>query len=394
MSQSDSKSIRFAKQTAGLEHAPSSLTFLCTEGLPQETAEQTKIERDLKCGDMETTARIVGPKNVGLAFDTEMRGCGTQGASGVAAVAPATLGALLDSIFGVAGSAATGDTISSAAVNELTVTNSNLADEDFVLLAGADSGNFQVRQITSGGGTTTPDIHTALTKDDNITEDPATGVVYGGVHWDLTNTNFDRDTLYFDLEGETTRHLYYGMIPNQLAINIPSDGGKVTCSWTLDGNNWEQAGSLANPVYSAPSDGDPLVAVDSPVWIDGYMFMARDISINISLRLPRKSTQFGINGYHGHGSVGADVTVSGGLYLGADNLEAGSTWRSVANTAATKDILIQVGRDPGNCFAVRIPAADLLVNETSFDGMDGLQFEAKATRTAVDGTSCARLAIF
>lgn len=394
MSIADLKIIRYAKQTTGLtQNVTSSLVDLCTEGLSDDNFGQTKLDRDLRCGDNVMTARVLGPKDTSMSFTTEAHGLYTAAADAVVAVAGVTNNALLEAVFGVAADLGTGDTVSSASALELTVSGSALVDNDFVLVAGATSGNNQVRQITSGGGTTTPDIDRALTQVDNSTEDPATGVVHNSAVYAMTDTNADLDSLFFDVEGDTERHRLRGGTVTGLTINVPSDGGRVTYSWEVDGNDWDRT-SLANPVFSAENDGPVITAVNSPIWIDATMYMVRDLSISISRKSTRKATQFGINGYYGHGTVGSDVSISGSLYLGSSDLEAAAGFRDALNDATAEDILVQIGDQPGACIAFRIPDADCSAEHVVLDGLDGISFEAKATRTTQDGTTVARLAIF
>lgn len=394
MSISDLKIIRYAKQTIGLEqNVTSSLVDLCTEGLSDDKLGQTKLDRDLRCGDNVMTSRILGPKDPGISFSTEAHGLYTVAADAVVAVAGVTNKALLEGVFGVAGDLGTGDTVSSASALELTVAGSALVDGDFVLVTGATSGNRQVREIASGGGTTTPDIDRALTQVDNSTEDPATGVVWNSAVYRMTDTNADLDTLFFDIEGDTERHRLRGGTVTGLTINVPSDGGRVMYSWEVDGNDWDRT-TLANPTYSAENDGTVAIAVNSPVWIDATMYMVRDLTISISRKSTRKVTQFGINGYYGHGTVGSEVSISGSLYIGASDLEAAAGFRDTLNSATTKDILIQVGDTAGSCIGFRIPDGDCSAEHVVLDGLDGISFEAKATRTTQGGVTVARLAIF
>lgn len=396
MSIHDSHVLRYAKQTTGLDqNVTSGLVFLCTEGAPSigEGLSQTKLDRNLVCGDMEMTARVNGPKAQAISFTTECYGNGTQGADSTAADAAESLKPLFEALFGSAQSAATGDTVSAASALELTVAG-NLADNDYVLVTGADSGKAQVRQIVSGGGTTTPDIDRALTNNGS-TEDPATGVVYGGAKFELNNQNADHDTLFFDYDGDTSRDRVRGVTLGTLTINIPSDGGKVTLAWEGEGNDHDSDQALAGVSFQAETDGSPIVALDSPVWMGGTEYMVRDMSISITLRRQRQITQLGVNGYQGHKVVGSDVNVSFGLYVGTDTYEAPGTLKETINTSeATQDLLIQVGRSPGAAMAIHIPAADLSAVDANFDGVDGLQVSGMASRTSEGGTSCLRFITF
>jgi len=397
MSITDSHLLRYAKQTTGLDqNVTSGLLNLCTEGTPEIVGglTQGKNDRNLVCGDMQSTVRVNGAKGSAISFTTEAYGCYTAGASGVAAVSAESLKPLFEALFGAAESVATGDTVSGASALELTVAGSNLADNDYCLVAGADSGDWQARQIVSGGGTTTPDIDRALTNSGS-TEDPATGIVYGGVTYALDTTNADHDTLMFDFEGDTTRHRVRGVTLGTLTITIPSDGGKVTCAWAGEGNDFDADQALASPSFSAENDGSPIVALDSPVWIGATEYAVRDLVVTITLRQTRRTTQLGINGYHGHGTVGADVTVSGGLYLGSDTYEAAKAFKETLNTSlSTQDLLIQVGRDAGAAMCIHIPACDFTATQTSFDGLDGLQIEGMATRTSDGGSQPVRVTFF
>ena len=393
MSIADLKHIRYATQSTGLtQNVTSNLVDLCVEGLSDDTLEQTKLDRDLRCGDTVKTARVLGPKNPGISFTTEVHGLYTTAGDATAAVEGVTNAGLLAGFFGAAVDLGTGDTISSASGTEITVTGSALADNDFVLLAGATSGANQVRQITSGGGTTTPDLDRALTEADGSAEDAATGVVYNSAVYALNDANADLNTLFFEIEGQTERHRLRGGTVTGLTINI-ADGGKLTYSWTVDGNDWDRT-SLASPTYSAENDGSVVVGLNSPIWIGASIYMVRDLSISLTRRSARKTTQYGINGYHGHGTTGTDVSISGSLYLGASDLEAAAGFRDTLNSAATADLLMQFGDQPGACIAARVPAADFTATHTVLDGLDGISFEAMATRTAEDGTSVFRLAIF
>ncbi len=397
MSIHDSHVLRYAKQTTGIDqNVTSGLVFLCTEGAPEISSglTQGKVERPLVCGDMQNTARVNGAQGTNISFTTEAYGCYTAGSSGVAAVSPESLKPLLEALFGAAEDAATGDTVSSASGTELTVSGSNLATNEYVLVTGADSNKNQVRQIIGGGGTTTPDIDRALTNAGSA-EDAATGTVWGGVSYELTPTNADHDTLFFDYDGDTTRDRVRGVTLGSLTINVPSDGGKVTFAWEGEGNDHDSDQSLAGVSFAAENDGQPIVALDSPVWIGATEYMVRDLSITITLRRTRQTTQLGTNGYHGHKCVGADVSVSFGLYTGSDTYEAPGTFKETLNASnSTQDILIQVGRNANAAMAIHIPAADCTAVDANFDGMDGLQVEGMATRTSDGGTSPCRLALF
>lgn len=392
MSIRDSHILRYAKQTTGIDqNVTSGLVFLCTEGEPDFTGlAQTKLDRNLVCGDMQITRRVNGPQATPISFTTEAYGAYTAGGDSTAAVSAESLKPLLEALFGAAESAATGDTISAASGTEITVAG-NLSDNDYVLVTGADSSKAQARQIVSGGGTTTPDLDRALTNAGS-TEDAATGVVYGGVTYSLDTTNADHDTLFFDYDGDTTRKRVRGVTLGTLTITIPSDGGKVMFAWEGEGVDHDGDQAPASPTFAAENDGSPIVALDSPVWIGANEYMARDLVVTITLRRQQRTTQLGVNGYQGHMCVGADVSVSGNLYLGADTYEASNTFEATLNASeSTQDVLIQIGREPTAAMSIHIPAADFTANETNLDGMDGIAFEAIATRTSDGGSAPVRL---
>lgn len=388
MSAADNHILRFAKQTTGIEQIVSSgLTSICTVGNPTPRITQTKIDRNVRCGDLEKTSRVLGPKDPGAEFTTEFFGPSTVGSNGQAAVPAETHDILLEVLMGAQGVAGTGDTISSATGTTLTVSGSNLQNGDFVLLTGNTSGRKQVRQVISGGGTVNPVIDRALTEDDGTAEDPATGEVWAGVRYDLDNSNLDQETLYVDIEGDTMRHQIIGAVVTALGLNMPPNGERVLCNWSLDANDWERA-ALASPALAAPTDGTVVTVANAPFWIGTAQYTARDLNLTVTRTANRKTTQFGENGFYGHAAVGSDVQLTGSIYLGTSDLEAGATVRDSLNAAGTHDVLIQIGRTAGRILAVRIPACDFTVEQDEADGLDILSFTGMATReTGVTGAT-------
>jgi len=387
MSQTDAAVLQFARQTTGLTHEPGSLTAICAEGNPEPRVAQTKLARNLRKGDMEMTARIQGPRDAGISFTTEAYGNGTEGADGVAAVAAESTDELFRAVMGQAGVAGTGDTVSASSGTSLTVAGTDIANGDFLLLTGATSGRKQVRQVVAGGGTTSLTLDRALTEDDGTAEDAATGVAIAGVRWDLDNENQDQDTYFFDYEGKTDRHQILGAVCTALEIAVPSGGERVLLNWNFDGNDWEREGTLASPTVGTNSDGQVITAANAPLWIGNDQFMVRDMAITITRKANRKVTQFGENGYHGHATTGSEVSITGTIYLGTDDLEAIASYKDTLNGNSTQDILIQIGRTSGRILAIRAQAADFSADKVSVDGLDAIQFTATASRFASPATT-------
>lgn len=370
--------------------------------------QRTPIDRPLIASDGRRHKRVHGardlaPINVGMEF----RGQSNAAGGAVTIQNVMEQARMLDSFFGAAAAAisgaattATGGTPGSGI---LTVSSgTNIADGDMVLFrTGSATGPVVMREVASGGGTST------LTFDRAYTGTPySTGTVWRAGRWNLSTTVTHHIHGYFRAEGENWRRDYYGCFCDSITLDIP-DAGPVSFDSVWMPTDWADVAE-ANPAYSAPTAGQPTVASGCDFRIAGTAFLLRNAKLTLSNgAVPRASTT-GPNGVQGYvaGSK-TNVLLEGELYVG-DNantigeLVDGSgtpTLNSllgdgddVGDEVTSRDISIAVGGAENAAFYARIPAADIRGQVADSGGLAVYRFQAHAT--APSSGSAFRLGVF
>lgn len=338
-----------------------------------------KLERNLRRGDNEKYARVVGPRDVPtLGFSTQLRGLNANSGGAVTTAKQTELGPLLDVIMGANGTGGTGSTASASGHSSTTLAVASAASivaGNAVLFEDTSDG-WIAREVVSKSSNT-------LTLDRAYTGTPvSSGVVYCGVSWYPDQDAPNHVHLAADVEniGLDRVKMFGGM--GSVVVDFPANGGLAMCAWSFDFSHDDDDESPASPTFSAPTVGTTIPCIDGTFWVGASELLMRDAKLNITPAKAQKQHYAALNGFAGYVVTAIDVTLTGTLLMGALTSEATQTTRRTLQGASTQDIAFQLGRGPGASIYVRLPAADFDCAKASVDGQDALTFTAMATRSA------------
>lgn len=334
------------------------------------------IDRSLYSVDGRRFMRVFGVKDIGeLALPIEFKGVsGNTGAAVAAWEAVMEQGNLLASLFGGVATATTGaaPTVTSGTGATLVVSTTVLANNDIILVT--TSIGTEARQVISGGGTTT------VTVDRNWVGTPtAASTVIRAGRYSMSTSQTTHTPIWFNCEGENWRRRYQDCQPSSLVLNVPN-AGLVEADFTFMPNDWDDQAE-ANPSFSAPTAGSPVVSGGSQFFIGNNAFMLRNARLTVNIGMVMRETTTGINGVRGGLATDkTNIMLEGELYVGdnagaigdisddddgagpavapylADILGDGV---ATGSAPSSQDIALQVGTAAGAALYVRIPAADL-----------------------------------
>lgn len=313
--------------------------------------------------------RVLGPRKLdSMPVEMFFRGVGGYSGGAVTPQDAMEQARMLDSIFGAAAAAQTGaaPTASGSAGSVLTASTNVVATGNFVLF-GTSTGKF-VRQVISGGGST------SLTLDRAFTGTASGTIVRLPGRWDLDASIFEHVPGYFRYENTAAnlRRDYFGCTAESLSLKL--DAGqmlKMSSAWYATSHSEP---SPASPSFSPPTAGGYVPPTGGALWIGSSKFLMRSFSAQVQHTLsPRENTEAdeGVTGYAVTDKV---ATFEASLYLGKDTLSLGEI-RDDAGTPSlqdilginddvgdeedTYDVLVQMGQLVTQVAAIRMPAASL-----------------------------------
>jgi hypothetical protein len=325
------------------------------DGIDVSGLTQTKHEKNTLRGDNEMNPRVNGPKEVPFSFSLLGQGVSAADGTLILAAEQENLKELFDIAFGIDGV---------MGGNASDVASDSEATPSITATAG-------ISGFEAGSGS------------------ESAQVLYGSMSWEVDGDSHDDVHGYFDIEGENFRREIHGAMCETLTINIPSNGGQVTCDFAFRGSDWSDTAE-ANPTYSAPAIGSDIIALNSPFYMgDGGTTYADDtewfvdsLTVTITNELQPRTTPSGANGFAGYHVAKRTVTMAGNIYLGALTSDGTDALLALLNTSTqTMDVGMQVGSGPGASMYVRAPALDMDASITTINGMDAIAFTGVCRRS-------------
>ena len=394
--------VRFGNHSNVADHTSTPGTLGVVECMSAEgllPRQNVPIERDLMAADGGRYPAIVGVQDLSpITLKTMFRGVNSNTGGAVSDwEAKMEQGYMLASFFGAVGdpTASAAPTISGVASTTLTVSSNVLADKDIILIpCSAATGTAEIRQVVSGGGTTSPVVDRTL--QGTFTNG---GTVVRLARYQVDTSITQHAPSYIEgewVDAADIGRAYFGCVPESLELDFPS-GDMVSMQTVWQPNSWTDL-AAANPTYAAPTTGSAIVVADARFMIANAEFLLENAKLSIKHTLRYRAATTGQNG-----RLGAvirrkhDIVLSGRMFVG-DNasslgevqddsgtptlsalLEDAST---VGGLRTTRDISLQVGTVAGSCMYLRIPAADFRGQVSSVDGVTMYDFTAIATRPA------------
>lgn len=371
------------------------LECMRADGLPPR--QNVPLERDLFAADGGRYPAAVGIQDVSpITLENLFRGVNSNTGGAVSDwEAKMEQGDLLASFFGAVGVATSSaaPTISNVSSTTLTVSSTALATGDIILIpCSAATGTAELRQVVSGGGSTSPVVDRTL----QGTFTNGGTIIRLGVY--SVDTSLSAHVpLYLEAEwtdAADVSRAYFGCVPESLELTFPA-GDQVKMATTWHPNSWADL-AAADPSYAAPTCGSSIVVSDARFMIGNVEFLLEDAKLSIKNRVRFRAATTGQNGRVG-GIITKkhDVVMTGRLFVGSNASSLGEVQddsgtptlggmledaSTVGTARTTRDISLQVGTVAGNCMYVRIPAADFRGNVKNVDGALMYDFEAVATR--------------
>lgn len=392
--------VRFGNHSSIADHTSTPGTLGVIECMSAEgllPRQNVPIERDLYAADGGRYPGIVGVQDLSpITLKNMFRGANSNTGGAVADwEAKLEQGYMLASFFGAVGdpTASAAPTISGVAGTTLTVSTNVLQDKDIILIpCSAATGTAEIRQIVSGGGTTSVVVDRTL--QGTFTNG---GTIIRLARYQVDTAVTQHAPSYIEAEWVDAADIaraYVGCVPESLEIDFPASD-MVTMTTVWQPNSWTDL-AAADPTYAAPTAGNSIVVADARFMIANAEFLLENAKLSIKHTLRFRAATTGQNG-----RLGAvirrkhEVMLTGRLFVG-DNasslgelqddsgtptlsalLEDAST---VGGLRTTRDISLQVGTVAGSCMYVRIPAADMRGSVQSVDGVTMYDFQAVATR--------------
>lgn len=380
--------------------APGSFAPLLPRSTPASFFPRSRavIERPLANTDGRRLARLQGVKDIAeLALPLEFKGVNNNTGIGVTTNWESSLeqGNLLASLFGgVAALTTTGaaPTVSSGSGTSLTVSSNVIANNDIILFT--TSVGTEVRQVASGGGTTTLTLDRAM-----LGTATAATTVYRAARYTMATATTIHTPVWFDAEGENWRRRYSDCQPSSMVLNIPN-AGLVEADFSFMPNDYADNAETPTPSFAAPTAGSPVVSGGSAFFIGSGVspvaFMLRNARLTVNVGMVMRETTTGINGVRGGVATDkSNIMLEGELYVGDNGGSIGElvddsgtpTLDSILGTDAatgagitTLDLCLNVGTVAGAALYIRIPAADVRSTGVREGGPFAvLPFQAMAT---------------
>lgn len=300
------------------------------------------------------------------AFKIPLRGCKSGGAGdSVASGAGANnelVDILLEALLGQAASGATGETTDGVDAGSGTTVNASAATSfaagDGILVQGTSSGKLNAREVVSAASAAIT-VDRAL--DNDGTADTADeGVdIYAMDTYSLAWATAAHKHLTFKVTEETgDTKTWIGCLPSSAELDFPLSGDATL---TLNGFDFTDFKTTeAAGTYSAPTVGEEVVCIDSPVFIGSQEYLSHGIKVAIANGAkPRvaSGTPRGVAGM-----VCADkktVTVTAKILVGTLSRNATESLKATLETT-TQDVSFQHGRDAGGVCYCRFATADTI----------------------------------
>ena len=355
--------------------APGSFAPLLPRSTPTSFFPRSRavIERPLANTDGRRLARIQGVKDIAeLSLPLEFKGVDSNTGAGVTTNWESKLeqGNLLASLFGGVGTLTTAGaapTVSSGSGTSLTVSSNVIANNDIILFT--TSVGTEIRQVASGGGTTTLTLDRAM-----VGTATAATTVYRAARYTMATATTIHTPVWFDAEGENWRRRFSDCQPSSMVLNIPN-AGLVEADFGFMPNDYADNAETPTPSFAAPTAGSPVVSGGSAFFIGSTAFMLRSARLTVNVGMVMRETTTGINGVRGGVATDkSNIMLEGELYVGDNGGSIGElvddsgtpTLDSILGTDAATgasitslDLSLAVGTAAGAALYIRIPAADL-----------------------------------
>ena len=351
---------------------------------------RSPIERDLYAVDGREHVHAWGAKDVGgIDLPLEFRGANSNSGGAVADwEAKLEQGALLASLFGAVATATANaaTTCSGTAGATLTVVDGTDIPNLAMILFTTSTGIF-VRQVVSGGGTTT------LTLDRAASGTASGTVIRLGVYAMAPSVTHHRH-LYVSAEGESWRRDYFGLAPSRMVLRVP-DTGLVEFDSSWMPTDWSDVAE-ANPSFSAPTAGNPIVNAGGAFYIGETMYVLKSavVTMDNGVVMRGGTASNAPNGVVGGVCARKSMVIEGELYVGNNDLslheiedDAGTPALgavtgdadSASDVPTTYDVSLQLGTEAGACAYLRLPAAAFRGSVQDSGGLPVVRFTARAT---------------
>ena len=370
--------------------APGTLKFVAPEPGWTKVTGYKRIQRPHETGDGEQLHSLQGAQDTQLGnLAIRVRGLSGGGAGNGTSSSSSTkldiLYEMLNALCGVDASDASGELADAVDAGTGASLVLNAATSFIVgnpVLVKGPSG-YQARWITAVSGDTAT-LCRGLTTDLGVAEDPTENeAVYAGAHWYLRGGTNNHPHLFADIEDSLDRWRLFGMLGN---AQLRATAGEILhlVFPTLMGTKWDNDQSLASPTYSEPTAGNEVKVINCPVWIGSTLYMAHSIGFDFGLQTQPRPSDGAPNGHYGYVAnkpFQAQLTMT--LHYGsgtAPSEVSASTRNTFEGNDNRQDILVQFGRSPGECFALRMPDAHLEVSEASENGQKMLQVTARPSK--------------
>ncbi len=367
----------------------SSLTSLNAHDMFHPAVDHERLTSPTMAGDGLEEASRAGRTTATLpSLKVPLRGCKSGGAgdsvSSGGGTSNVVVDALLQAAFGQASTAATGETTDATdAGSGTTVTMdaaSGLSAGQGILVKGTLSAKLNARMVESVASADVT-IDRALLNDGAADTADESEVVYACDAYNVDFDNPDHIPLSIKHSKDNSEvHSFIGCLPASWELDFPS-GADATLSLNgLDFSDYNETESAGT--YSAPTEGEEVVCLDSPFFIAGAEYFAYGIKVSGDNGMQPRSADGTPRGHASFASSQKRVEVTAKIRLGSQTREyAESGLMAALREGTSLDVAFQHGRDAGAVSYCRIKAASTVsATVSSENGQDILTWVFEATR--------------
>lgn len=370
---------------------PASLKFVAPEPGWTKRNTRERIQRPHEAGDGHRYHSRAGRPVCGISgLSLPVRGIKGGAGDGVSTDVANTMditAECLEALCGRALTDRTGEKTSSSPGTGTTVVLSappaNLDAGSAVLVKGATSGKYQLRWVVAVDDDELT-ICRPLTTDLGVPESPAASSdVFACAHTWMNHATNSHKHLFAEFEDSLDYWRMFGLFGN--ASLQATAGGILHLSFSdLTGTVYDDDQPSPPLSFVEPDHGGDVPCINVPVWIGDTLYMATGLGFDFGLQPAPRPSDGAPGGHYGFTvpkppQTTLTMTLHSGTLTTPSEVDAAQ--RALFEASDNRqDILVQWGRKAGEVFGIRLPDADLEIEEAHENGQKMLNVTARPSR--------------
>ncbi len=259
---------------------------------------------------------------------------------------------------------------------------------DGILFLFPYSGGYSMRQVVSTSGSNFGLSQAPTDLDGTDVALTADGVAYAARCYHVEQLTSGRTLLQFDAESQNWRTVYNGCL-GSLTWNVNDEGYLTVTASGIMVCNYKEDTAQANPTYSTPTRGSPIIAETCSLVLDGNTFLTSNLSVALNIESAFVPSTTAANNRAGIAVRRVRPVISGRMRAGTNTdphevTEAlFETW--TGDTGDVKNLYrldLLVGSNPGAAMGFSMNQAEVTGQLVEDDGFLAFDFEARPVAPA------------